>query len=112
MRLQRIDHGSMENVYTRIRSVLDCDKFLRISHQSFTDFLLEPNICPSAFLNRRKDGNRELTIACLGTMEGQLRFNICGIESSHIRNDDIADLESRIEDTGGKVGFVHLNLPY
>ncbi|KAI5117482.1 hypothetical protein M0805_003363 [Coniferiporia weirii] len=33
---------------------------------------------------------------CLKIMISELKFNICGLESSHVANDDISDLENRV----------------
>jgi hypothetical protein len=95
--LLSVNGDTVEYICGRMRSVLDIKSLLRISHQSFTDFLLDPNICPPAFLINSTNENRRLTTACLRIMKESLRFNICRIESSHIPNRDIPDLKSRIE---------------
>jgi len=38
-----------------------------------------------------------MALSCLQVMRTGLRFNICQLETSHIRNVDVPDLASRIE---------------
>ena len=39
-------------------------------------------------------------------MKSDLRFNICGLETSHLRNTDVPDLATRVENT------IHPHLSY
>ena len=48
-----------------------------------------------------------MALACLQVMRTRLRFNICQLETSHIRNVDVPDLASRIE----KLIPTHLSYP-
>ena len=88
----------MEYICDGLQSVMESQTTPRIHHQSFVDFLVDQKRCPSTFLIDRKRENRILTIACLQTMNDNLRFNICELESSHLRNDDIRDLASRVKE--------------
>jgi hypothetical protein len=92
-----IEKDVMEDVCKRMGSVLDTQPFLRISHKSFEDFLLEETACPSSFHIRSDYWNQFLASSCLKTMNNGLKFNICGLESSYIRNSDVLDLVSRVE---------------
>jgi hypothetical protein len=38
-----------------------------------------------------------MALACLQSMRTELRFNICQLETSHVRNVDVPNLASRIE---------------
>src|ERR1700733_4127836 len=40
--------------------------------------------------------HEEIAAACLRIMAGQLRFNVCGLSSSYVRNADVEDLEDSI----------------
>ena len=40
--------------------------------------------------------HEEIAAACLHIMAGELRFNICGLSSSFVRNADVEDLEDSI----------------
>jgi hypothetical protein len=97
MKLLNIESDVMEDVCVRMRSVLDTQVLLRISHQSFSDFLLDEQACPHTFHIKPNHWNQALTISCLNTMKNGLRFNICGLESSYLRNSEISDLASRVE---------------
>jgi hypothetical protein len=87
----------MEYICNGLQSVLDSGNAVRIHHQSFVDFLLDPKDCPADFRIVRERENRNLTVACLKIMRNHLRFNICELESSYARNSEVSDLESRVE---------------
>jgi hypothetical protein len=65
---------------------------LQFNHQSFVDFLTDPTVCTKAFLVDIIMQNETLTLTSLQAMAG-LEFNICEIENSYIRNDEILDLD-------------------
>ncbi|KIM30112.1 hypothetical protein M408DRAFT_66913, partial [Serendipita vermifera MAFF 305830] len=94
--LLSIERSTMEYICNRLQSVVDCRRVLRVRHQSFVDFLMDPNACPAAFLIDRGDGHQNLTRACLQVMSSNLRFNICGLKSSYLCNRDIEDLPSLV----------------
>lgn len=63
-------------------------------HVSFRDFLTDTeNVHP--FSVNLVTAHKELTHACLDIMIHDLSFNICHLESSHLRNSEIEDLQSR-----------------
>lgn len=98
-------HGSPEvtsvdfilNKLSSVISTGESDKLLRISHQSFVDFLTDLKRCPESFYIDRKEQNLRLTQFCMRVMMDGLRFNICHLETSHVFNDDIPDLSTRIQ---------------
>ncbi|PVG00008.1 WD40 repeat-like protein [Serendipita vermifera] len=96
-KLLNVEGDLVEDVCIRMRSVLDTQSLLRISHQSFVDFLLDEKICPPTFYIQPDRWEQALTMACLQMMEKELRFNICGLESSYVRNSDIPGLASRVD---------------
>ncbi|THH13687.1 hypothetical protein EW146_g6562 [Bondarzewia mesenterica] len=75
------------------------DNHISIRHQSFAEFLMDSERCSkdhSAFLIDRRRASRNFVIACLQLMlneEKGLRFNICGLQSSHIANVDVPGLD-------------------
>jgi len=95
--LLSMESSTMEYVCNGLQSVLDSGNSVRIHHQSFVDFLLDPKACPPDFLIVRERENRNLTVACLKVMKSDLRFNICELESSYVRNSEVSDLQSRVE---------------
>jgi len=96
--LLSIDELSVEYVCIGLQSVLDYQTVLRFHHQSFVDFLLNRDKSPTDFLIETKHGSRKLTLACLRVMKGGLRFNMCNIESSYVRNIDIPELRASIDE--------------
>lgn len=95
--LLSIEASVIEYICSSLQSVLEWEDTLRIHHQSFVDFLVDPMECPPIFLIEQERENRAITLACLQTMKNHLQFNICGIKSSYVRNYDIPDLASRVE---------------
>ena len=70
---------------------------IRVRHLSVSDFFLSDG-CPRDYRVNLRDANVQLGIACLNTMIGQLRFNICALEDSRLANNEVKDLPSRIKD--------------
>ena len=71
------------------------NKGIRVRHLSISDFFVSD--CHYDYRVDLQAANLQLAIACLKTMLGQLRFNICKLEDSQLANADITDLQSRIE---------------
>ncbi|KAF5362435.1 hypothetical protein D9756_002759 [Leucocoprinus leucothites] len=89
--------GSMlEHIRNGLRSVVDQGATLRFIHQSFVDFLLSPE-CPEEFTIREPEQQHQLSTLCLTTMSKQLRFNICGLETSSLKNADVPDIETKVQ---------------
>ncbi|KAF5361959.1 hypothetical protein D9756_002787 [Leucocoprinus leucothites] len=89
--------GSMlEYIRNGLRSVIDQGNILRFVHQSFVDFLLSPE-CPDEFSIKEAEQQRQLSTLCLTTMSKQLRFNICGLETSSLKNANVPDIETKIK---------------
>jgi hypothetical protein len=84
--------SKMEYIFNGLQSVIDRQSNPRVHHQSFVDFLIDPDRCPPEFLIKPERENKDLALACLRVMKEELRFNICDIESSYLRNDDVPDL--------------------
>ncbi|CAE6474956.1 unnamed protein product, partial [Rhizoctonia solani] len=82
-----------------LRSVLhvsDHNNLVTTLHASFPDFMFSEERSKQLFCNRSShDGF--LARRCLAIMKSQLRFNICKIESSFLVDDEIGDLEERVE---------------
>ena len=69
---------------------------VRPLHTSFRDFLTDPERS-GPFYVEVSAHHRSLVVATLRIMKTGLRFNICHLETSHVRNCDIPDLAARIE---------------
>ncbi|KAF5383057.1 hypothetical protein D9615_004946 [Tricholomella constricta] len=95
--LLKIQPTMLDFIRNSLQSVMDEGDTLRFTHHSFVDFLIDPEKCPQRFLIDEETQQLVLTRACLQAMKSCLRFNICGLESSHIRNDGVLDLDARIK---------------
>ncbi|KAJ7181118.1 hypothetical protein C8R46DRAFT_598076 [Mycena filopes] len=85
----------LEFVCKQMSSVLDSESGLRFVHQSFVDFLVSLGE-ESHFNHKRIAHEQWMATACFVTMEEQLKFNIAGVESSYLCNDDIPGLAQRV----------------
>jgi len=94
---------SITFVLDKLRPVVSNDKEngLQITHQSFADFLKDSNRSTHAFTIDQPKQSKTLALGCLRVMndQGGLRFNICNLETSHVFNDQIVDLPTRIKAT-------------
>jgi hypothetical protein len=70
---------------------------IRVRHMSISDFFLSKD-GTSDYQIDLNAANMELGVACMRTMVDQLRFNICHLEDSRVANEDVRDLQSRIEE--------------
>ncbi|KIM26361.1 hypothetical protein M408DRAFT_72893 [Serendipita vermifera MAFF 305830] len=93
--LLSMDEFTLEHICIRLQSVLEYHDNLHFYHQSFVDFLLNRDGCTPGFWIEQDHENRKLALACLQVLNKELRFNICGVESSYVKNVDIPDLASR-----------------
>lgn len=94
--LLSLEISLLEHICNKLQSLIDFRDVLRANHQSLVDFLVDSSSCPSMFCIDRKQGHYDLTLACLRIMEKGLRFNICNLESSYLRNSEVQDLSSRV----------------
>ena len=95
--LLSIPHSTVENMCNGLRSVLDSGSILQFHHQSFVDFLLDPGRRTSKFIIKYEEATRNLTLVCLRVMRDDLKFNICDLKSSYVRNIDVPNIASRVE---------------
>ncbi|KAF8749918.1 WD40 repeat-like protein [Rhizoctonia solani] len=72
------------------------DNRIRFYHPSFKDFITTPSRS-GPFCIQLSQYDAEPTVCCLRIMHRDLRFNICGLETSHLLNSEIPDLQDRIE---------------
>jgi WD40 repeat protein len=72
------------------------DGRLRVRHRTFSEFMRDPDRCPEAFVIDY-DQESKITMACFQQMKAGLKFNICRLEISFLRNDEVADLKERIK---------------
>jgi hypothetical protein len=91
------DDWEFNSILHSLSSVIELGGPLRLKHLSFTEFLSDINRCGDRrFFVDPSEQHRNMALACLRVMNAELRFNICGLESSHLRNDEVQDLDKRI----------------
>ncbi|KZP17839.1 WD40 repeat-like protein [Athelia psychrophila] len=69
---------------------------IRARHTSFFDFLTDEKRSKGFFVGATKK-DQNLVLGCLRVMKEELRFNICGLETSHLRSADVPDLPIRVQ---------------
>jgi hypothetical protein len=108
--LRRVDLGhfvgtleneaSLDFILRKLSSVIsigDKDNIIRVCHLSFTDFICNSTPLSKPFAVSRSLQSEVIALNCLRVMNRELKFNICGLETSYLRNDEYQDLSSRIE---------------
>ena len=90
---------SVKSILSKLSIVLSttADGRVRISHFSFSEFICDRRQCPEPFYIDQQATNERLMMACFRLMRQELKFNICGLESSYLRNDEVEDLAQRIK---------------
>ena len=94
------DHFSVRIILGYMASFLtgttDLSTPVRPLHASFYDFLLDKKRSGEFFIDEA-DVHHELALASLCVMQDGLRFNICGLETSYLRNVAVVDLVEKVE---------------
>ena len=70
---------------------------VRPLHASFYDFLLDERRSKEFFIEQC-NVHRDLAVASLSIMQAGLRFNICGLETSYVRNSKVVGLKKKVEE--------------
>ncbi|KAG6330760.1 hypothetical protein ID866_8329 [Astraeus odoratus] len=68
---------------------------VRPLHSSFYDFLIDPLRSGDFYVDKMQT-HLDLALASVRVMKRELRFNICGLESSYVRNSEVKDLGARV----------------
>ena len=97
--LLRLDLDVVHGILSRLRPLLQWSegKPAQPLHASFTDFLCDPTQCddPQWHIDTTSHHNN-LASFCFRVMQQDLKFNICGIETSHRRHVEIEGIQERI----------------
>ncbi|KAG9084254.1 hypothetical protein FRC06_004151, partial [Ceratobasidium sp. 370] len=95
-----IEQEVLESVVGSLRSVLYIDVIqggaVRVYHPSFADYINRRTPDDRLYMDI-PERNAELAEGCMRAMVAQLKFNICGIETSYARNKDIPNLDRSVE---------------
>ena len=92
------DESCIDFILLNLSSVISTRKTdgrIQINHLSFTEFVCNPQRSHE-FAIDQKTHNQIMTMECLQIMKEHLRFNICQLETSHFRNDDL-DLTAQLK---------------
>ncbi|KAJ7208649.1 WD40-repeat-containing domain protein, partial [Mycena pura] len=96
--------GYQDGESAKILSQLGCviqwapNQPTRSLHASFADYLTDPkHIGTQPWFVDSALGHRYLALGCLEVLRKQLKFNICGLESSYVLNSELEDLNTRIQ---------------
>ncbi|KAG8776039.1 hypothetical protein FRC12_001125 [Ceratobasidium sp. 428] len=96
-----IPRDILNRVLRSLSSVLYVDQkqdgAVRISHPSFMDYIIDPLRSKKLCVNLEQQ-NTILAECCLRMMNEGLRFNICGLETSHVLNSQVPNLDGRVRD--------------
>jgi hypothetical protein len=90
--------GDIEELRSKLAAVIFVDPVtdaLRVCHPSFLDFISTQARSDEFWMNS-EELDTMMAQRCLAIMKADLKFNICGLESSCQRNDEIPDLKRRI----------------
>ena len=66
-------------------------------HSSFRDFLTDRRRSGNFYIGPEEEHHVGLAVICLKIMEGQLHFNMAGLENSYIPNHEIPDFSYRVQ---------------
>ncbi|KAF5374066.1 hypothetical protein D9757_010745 [Collybiopsis confluens] len=91
-----IDYSMVDSMIKDLSAVLSIHNGQVFYHLSFAEFLRSEQ-CPAGFQISQEGCHETLANMCLKVMMKELKFNICKLETSSIRNSEILDLEDRIE---------------
>jgi hypothetical protein len=89
----------IEFVLQRAQPIImrDASHGIRITHQLLADFLCDPKRSRQFYIDPQTL-NERLGLSCLQIMNSGLEFNICKLETSHLPNDKVADLDKKIQE--------------
>jgi hypothetical protein len=94
-----VEESDIDFILDKLSSVISIgktDRMIHVCHLSFVDFIFDTMGCPKYAVDRAIH-SRNLALACFQIMKSGLKFNICGLETSDLLNDQVQDLPKRIE---------------
>ncbi|QRV96476.1 hypothetical protein RhiJN_24494 [Ceratobasidium sp. AG-Ba] len=93
---------ALEDTVKRLGSVLYADEKLggaiRVSHPSFMDYITTVARSKDLCVDLERQ-NRIISKCCLCTMQRELKFNICGLNTSATSDKDVLELKSQVNST-------------
>ncbi|KAL5512563.1 hypothetical protein ACEPAG_3216 [Sanghuangporus baumii] len=94
-----LEEDTVDTVLGRLRSVLSYEtgKSVRLHHASFADYLTSDRSSGKAWNIDEACQKAHIAERCFDVMSETLSFNMCGVESSFLRNNEISDLQDRVQ---------------
>ncbi|GAB1522319.1 hypothetical protein RhiTH_005433 [Rhizoctonia solani] len=92
--------STVESIVKLLQSVLylsNSTGMVSTLHASFPDFMFSQDRAAHLHCDRNLQDDM-LSRSCFGLMERQLRFNICGLETSYRRDMDVPGLQNRVDE--------------
>lgn len=87
----------LKSISPLVAGITDPTTPVRLFHASFRDFLTD-RARSGEFFVELNGVHQDLAISTLAGMKKGLQFNICGLESSYLRNSDVPDLAQRVRE--------------
>ncbi|KAF5371531.1 hypothetical protein D9757_010369 [Collybiopsis confluens] len=91
-----IDYDMVDGMINDLPAVLSTNNGQILYHLSLAEFLSSEQ-CPAKYQISQEGCHEMLANMCLKVMMRNLKFNICNLETSSVRNSEVLDLKERIE---------------
>ncbi|KAF5347139.1 hypothetical protein D9757_015068 [Collybiopsis confluens] len=91
-----IEYSMVDGMINDLPAVLSTSNGQILYHLSLAEFLSSEQ-CPTQYRISHEGSHEVLGSICLKVMMNELKFNICNLETSSIRNSEVLNLEERIE---------------
>ncbi|TFK60601.1 hypothetical protein BDN72DRAFT_883530 [Pluteus cervinus] len=95
---EELEESTVERVVLRLKALVyvGSDQRLYIIHPSLREYLTNPQLCPQMFYIGSEQ-HFILFQKTVNVLQLQLKFNICGLESSYELNNEVKDLKDRMD---------------
>ncbi|CUA74710.1 putative WD repeat-containing protein all2124 [Nostoc sp, PCC 7120] [Rhizoctonia solani] len=96
--LARLSERQVWSALQSLRSVVhvpENSNLISTLHASFPEYMLDESRSKELWCNEFKS-NEAMVHRCFDVMKAELRFNICGLDSSYLTDDQVGDLEARV----------------
>ncbi len=87
--------GRLGSLLSNVNSFDKCLPIIPL-HTSFRDFITNKDKSGDFYVDVR-DAHHQLALSCLDLLLNSLKFNICNLETSYLANNDVEDLNTRVD---------------
>lgn len=95
--LLEIEPTMLDAIFNGLQTVLEINNDISFKHQSFPDFLIDSTQCPANFLVDLDQQKAKMAFSTIKALCFGLRFNICHLPTSCIRNSEVSNLKEKLE---------------